>query len=169
MTKYLGFPFGVNIPQKDIDAAILLNIRTKMAVYTGRRLSLPARVLVSNQVILASIWYLASCSHPDNSVFMKVRTIIRNFIWSGSADGKPRAKVAWDTAVIPTIKGGIKIFDPLAQSQALLAKMIPRAMSPGPEPWKSLVRHRISRLAFRKDGDWFPSDLWLCSASRIKP
>ena len=47
--------------------------------------------------------------------------------------------------------------------------MIPRAMVPGPEPWKSLIRHRVSQLQLRRDGDWTPSALWLCTAVKVKP
>lgn len=38
-----------------------------------------------------------------------------------------------DRAIIPIIKGGLKIFDPHAHTRALLANMISRALSPGPE------------------------------------
>lgn len=153
------------MPKDIIDAAVLHNICSKVTPWIGNR----PRVLVLNQIILASIWYLASCSHIDGSVFQKIQAIIRSFVWSGSPDGNLRAKVAWDTSVIPTIKGGLKIFDPYAQARALLAKMIPRAMSQGPQPWKTLIRHRISRLQFRKDEDWDMSELWLCTATRVKP
>lgn len=167
--RYLGFPFGANLAQKDLDGKVLLQIRNKLNAWGGKRLSLAARVLVANQVVLASIWYLASCSNVSKNTLLKVRTQIRNFIWSGSADHKARARVAWDSAIIPTIKGGLKVFDPYAQTRALLAKMIPRALTPGPEPWKAFIRHRISQLAMRRDGDWGRSEDWLLSAPKVVP
>lgn len=111
-TKYLGFPFGKNLLQKDKDAKILHQVRSKLNFWTGKRLSLAARVLVSNQVILASIWYFASCCAISKGVLLRVRTLVRNFIWGDQPDKRIRARVAWDTAVIPTVKGGLKIFDP---------------------------------------------------------
>jgi hypothetical protein len=48
--------------------------------------------------------------------------------------GNPRAKVGWDSAILPNIQGGVKIFDPFAQASALLAKMITRGLEPGPKP-----------------------------------
>lgn len=169
VTRYLGFPFGNDISQKDKDAKVLHQVRSKLTVWNDRRLSLAVRVLVSNQVVLASIWYLASCNHIDKSVLLKIRTIIRNFIWSGSMDKNARAKVAWDTAVIPTIKGGLKIFDPFSQTRALLAKMVVRALALGLEPWKTLIQHRILKLQLRSDGDWGESAHWLCVAQKVKP
>lgn len=146
-----------------------MQIRNKLNACGGKRLSLAARVFVANQVVLASIWYLESCSSVSKSSLLRVRTQIRNFIWSGRADHKARARVAWDTAIIPTIKGGLKVFDPYAQTRALLAKMIPRALIQGPEPWKSFIRYRISQLALRRDGDWGNSEAWLFSAPKIVP
>jgi hypothetical protein len=73
-------------------------------------------------------------------------------------DKQVRARVAWDTAIIPTVMRGIKIFDPYAQTRALLAKMITRALVPGPEPWKMFIRHKISKLELRQDGDWGASE-----------
>jgi hypothetical protein len=40
----------------------------------GRKLSLASRILVVNQVILASIWYLCSCPDLSGKVFKKIKT-----------------------------------------------------------------------------------------------
>lgn len=167
--KYLGFQFGLEINREDRHMAILQQIRSKLTIWTPKRLSTPARVLVTNQVVLASIWYLASCSDISDAILLKTRTLVRNFIWGGMSDKCARAKVKWATAVIPTIKGGLKIFDPMAQAKALLAKLIPRALVPGKEPWKALIRYRIHSMQMRKDGDWGQSDGWLMLAPKIRP
>lgn len=138
VTKYLGFPFGLNISQADKDAKILLQIRSKLQAWSGKKLSLAARVLVSNQVVFASIWYFCSCSDVSKTILFKARSLVRNFIWGGAPDKKTRAKVAWNTAIIPTIKGSLKVFDPYTQARALLAKILVRALAPGSEPWKTL-------------------------------
>jgi hypothetical protein len=83
-------------------------------IWSNKKLSQLARVLVSNQVILTSIWFFYSCSEVTKGVLLQMRTLVRNFVWSGDPDKQARARVAWDTAVIPIIKGGIKIFDPYA-------------------------------------------------------
>ena len=55
---------------------------------------------------------------------MKVRTMVRNFIWSGNVEGHPRAQVLYDSTVLSTSQGGIKVFDLHVQASALLAKMV---------------------------------------------
>lgn len=47
--------------------------------------------------------------------------------------------------------------------------MVPRALVPGPEPWKTFIRYRISKLELRRDGDWGASEAWLCTAPNITP
>ena len=112
---------------------------------------------------------MSSCCDISKSILLRVRTLVRNFIWRGDPDKRVRARVAWDTAIIPTIKGGLKIFDPYAQAWALLAKMLVRGMVPGPEPWKSLIRHRITQLQLRREGDWGMHEGWLFAAPKVKP
>ncbi len=43
-------------------------------------LSLAGRILVANQVLLASIWYLTACWNPNPRMCCQVRGVIRNFI-----------------------------------------------------------------------------------------
>jgi hypothetical protein len=57
-----------------------------------------------------------------------------------------RAKVKWDTLVLPTTKGGLGITDPKTQSEALLAKLFIRGLAPGGEPWKELLRHKADQV-----------------------
>jgi hypothetical protein len=63
----------------------------------------------------------------------QIKGVIRNFIWGGKAI-RTRAKVKWDSLVLPSSNGGLGIIDPKAQSKALLAKLLVRGLSLGCEP-----------------------------------
>lgn len=78
--RYLGFPLGCGLAQKDIDAKVMLQTRSKLNAWAHKRLSLAARILVCNHVILASIWYFASSSSVSSSVLLRIRTSVRNFM-----------------------------------------------------------------------------------------
>ena len=82
----LGFPLGFNMGQKEKNAKVLSEIRGKLAQWVNKPLSMAARILVTNQVVLASIWYIASCADLARSVLAKARTLVRNFIWSGKIE-----------------------------------------------------------------------------------
>jgi len=118
---------------------MMLALKSKLITWSNNRLSLAGRILVANQVLLASTWYLAAYWNPNPHMCVRVRGLIRNFIWGGK-DAPARAKVRWDTLVLPASQGGLGIIDPKSQSEALLAKLLIRGLAPGGEPWKELIR-----------------------------
>jgi hypothetical protein len=69
-------------------------VKGKLIVWMSKKLSLATRILVANQVILAFVWYVASCINLSLSIVKKVKSLIMNFVWSGQTNGKARAKVA---------------------------------------------------------------------------
>lgn len=140
VTRYLGYPFGLHIAQKEKDTKMLSQIRKHLARWAGNKLSLACRIMVSNPVILSSIWYLASCTDISGQALKTARATVRNFIWSGQKESYARARVKWATTVLPIIRGGIKILDPQWQASALLVKLLIRGLTVRYEPWKVLVQ-----------------------------
>lgn len=138
-----------------------------MIVWTAKKLSLGGRILVSNQVIAASIWYLASCLDISNTAVKQVRAMLRNYIWGGRTAGQPRAKVAWQQAILPLDKGGLKILDPGLQASALLVKLLVRGLTPGWEPWKDFILHRVEGCQQSKGGQWHKNSQWLMTADKL--
>jgi len=145
-TRYLGIQVGFHLPPEANFATMMLTLKGKLINWSTNKLSLARRILVSNQVLLASIWYLAACWNPDPKMCDQNRGLIRNFIWGGK-EAPARAKVRWDTLTLPTSQGGLGVKDPKAQSEALLAKLFIRGLAPGGEPWKELVRHNADKTA----------------------
>jgi hypothetical protein len=94
---------------------------------------------------------------------------VGNFIWSGKATNA-RAKVKWETLILPTSQGGLKIIDPKTQSEALLAKLLIRGLEPGGEPWKELLRHKANQVMFLVHGRGLVTqDInWLFVATKLK-
>ncbi|KAH9540231.1 hypothetical protein CY35_15G100400 [Sphagnum magellanicum] len=81
-----------------------------------------------------------------------------------------RTKVKWDTLALPTAQGGLGVTDPKSQSEALLAKLLVRGLSPDGEPWKELVRHKAdqTRLPVHGKGPTNPNSNWLFIAPKLK-
>ena len=167
VTRYLGYPFGIHIPQKEKDGKMLAQIRKHLHRWAGNKLSLAGRIMVSNQVILSSIWYLASCSDFSGQALKLARATVRNYIWSGRRESCARARVKWATAVLPIVRGGIKILDPQWQASALLVKLLLRGMTAGYEPWKVLVRYRVSQTQQSRSGRWPAHANWIMNSSKL--
>ena len=167
VTRYLGYPFGIDISQKDKDAKMLHQIRKHLISWSSNKLSLAGRIMVSNQVILASIWYLASCTDFSGKSLKLARAAVRNYIWSGKLDSRARARVKWSTAVLPIVRGGVKILDPEWQASALLVKLLIRGMSVGYEPWKTLIRYRVAQTKQSRRGRWPAHANWMMNAAHL--
>jgi hypothetical protein len=100
-THYLGIKVGFHLPSEANFDKMMLALKSKLITWSHNKLSLMGRILVANQVLLASTWYLATCWNPNPRMCAQVKGVIRNFIWSGK-DAPARTKVKWDTLVLPT-------------------------------------------------------------------
>lgn len=124
--------------------------------------------MISNQVMLASIWYLCSCSSITSAAFKQTRASIRNFIWGARVGQTTRAKISWKVVIQPTIHGGVKIIDPTLQAAALLTKIIVRGLKPSYEPWKTFIRHEVQLTKMTDQKRCPPSPHWIMHATRAR-
>jgi hypothetical protein len=167
VTKYLGYPFGLHLPQKEKDGKMLSRIRKHLSKWANKPLSLVGRIMIANQVVLASIWYLAPCTDFTRQAIRLAKATVRNYIWSGKKESCARAKVRWDTAVLPIVRGGVKILDPQWQASALLIKLLLRGLSVGYKPWKTLVRFRVMQTQQTRKGKWPSHANWIMNSRNL--
>ena len=144
--RYLGCQVGINLSLEAHIQPLLLSLRKKLIFWGSKNLSLAGRLVISNNVLLSSMWYILSSWLFSRSLLSKLQSLIRNFLW-GSIDFKNvRPKVAWKTIIVPTCEGGLGLVDPLLQCKALLAKFIVRRLLPGNELWKMLLQLRMKEV-----------------------
>jgi hypothetical protein len=167
--RYLGIQVGFRLPPEVNFDKMLSNLKNKLINWSTCHLSLAGRILVANQMLLVSMWYLAASWNPNPRMCSQVRGVVRNFIWGGKAT-TTRAKVKWDTFILPTSKGGFGIIDPKTQSEALLAKLLIRGLAPRGEPWKELLRHKADavKLPIHSLGPSTQDIHWIFSAPKLK-
>jgi hypothetical protein len=168
-TRYLGIQVGFHLPTEANFDAMMESLKGKLILWSHNGLSLAGRILVANQVLLASTWYLAACWNPDPRMSSQVRGLVRNFIWGGK-ETATRAKVRWETLILPLTQGGLGVIDPKSQSEALLAKLFIRGLAPGGEPWKELVWYNagLTKLPHHGKGPSTPDFNWLLAAPKLK-
>ena len=93
-------------------------------------LSFAGRVLVANQVILATIWYIASTMLFARSCILQVQRLIRNYIWGGKIGQNKRPKVAWAILIAPRQNGGLGLVDPESECKDMFSKFVCRDLLP---------------------------------------
>jgi hypothetical protein len=127
--RYLGIQVGFHLlPEANFDK-LLIALKGKMINWSTSHLSVAGRILVANQVLLASMWYLPAAWNPNPRMCSQVCGVVKDFIWCGKV-ANARAKVKWETLVLPISQGGLGIIDPKTQSKALLAKLFVRCRNP---------------------------------------
>ena len=129
--RYLGCQVGINISPEDHVAPLLIAIRKKLVYWNTAKLSLAGRVVIANQVLLASMWYILSAWLGSRSALSQVQRLIRNFLWGSKDCSDVRAKVSWKVITTPKDEGGLGLIDPLLQCKALVGKFIIRGLLPG--------------------------------------
>jgi hypothetical protein len=70
-TLNLGFPIDFEMAQQEKNAKVIQQIRLKLGQWVNKPLSMATRILVTNQVVLASIWYIVSGVDLSRSVLAK--------------------------------------------------------------------------------------------------
>ena len=81
--RYLGCQVGIDLSPEQQIAPLLLSIRKKIAFWSTAKLSLAGRVVVVNNVLLSTIWYIASSWMFAKSTMDQIKRLVRNFLWSG--------------------------------------------------------------------------------------
>ena len=153
VSKLLGTPFGLSIATNDLDEFLIDKIRKKLSYWTTTKLSLAARRLIVNQVLLSTLWYFIGVWAGSRMVIKKIQALLRNYLWSGQ-EHRARARVAWDTCTKKQSAGGLSLTDPHDALDCLLGKWVIKACEPGTSNLLSFLRYRLSLFKPVKEGKW---------------
>ena len=149
--QIFGLPGWVGHPTDREFGPVLTSICKKLVHWSVSHLSLAGRVLIVNQVLLATAWYIASCWMLHTDVHFELRRWVKNFLWARS-DGSTdtRARVGWHTMILPCEPRG----SGMMQSRALLVKLLVCDLFPSDEPWKLFMRAIVLQCVLRYGGAW---------------
>jgi hypothetical protein len=91
----------------------MLALKRTMITWGMCNLFLAIKILVANQVLISSMWYLVACWNPNSKMCNQIRGMVQNFICKGKTSNT-RAKVKWDYFTLPLSSNGLGIIDPKA-------------------------------------------------------
>jgi hypothetical protein len=115
-------------------------LKGKMIVRGNSNLSFVGWIIIANQVLLSSMWYMATYWNPNPRMCNQIRG------WFGTSFGEAKClKPEQKPNGIPSC-GGLGIKDPKAQSKALLTKLLVWGLSPSGEPWKEILKHYVDQI-----------------------
>ena len=122
-SKYLGVPLTDKPWHKSHWEKLITKLTDKCNHWTNRVLNLAGRMVMTKAVLQAIPHYMLSILPAPQGILQKIRTMQRNFLWSGNSGKKKWALAAWDNLCRPKIYGGIGLQDPGITNKANGAKL----------------------------------------------
>jgi hypothetical protein len=157
IAKLLGIPFGIEIDIVDVDSFLFQKIHKKLVYWTSLKLSLAGRSVIVNSVLLSTLWYFISIWGGSLAVIRKIRAQLWNFLWSRSAH-RARSRVSWTDCCANKQKGGLNLIDLEEALDALSAKWVIKALTPGESNLKTLLLARIKQAQPSRQTKWPPTE-----------
>ncbi|KAK4509305.1 uncharacterized protein ATC70_007655 [Mucor velutinosus] len=156
---YLGYGLFINRQQRSSFVDTLIStIRTSCQLHSTRNLTLRGRVTVLNSLILSKLWHVPRLVTFTPSEFKTIQSIISSFV---NRNAK-MTRFAFDTLTLPRSQGGLRLFNPAQQANALQWRWLQPLLhpdQPSPSLMPSLPVLR-STLSFSLGSTRFPSYHW---------
>lgn len=143
--KYLGLPLSnKKLSSKDWQP-VIEKIQKKLAIWKGPLLSPAGRITLIKSSLSCIPLYFMSMFVILTSIDKKIEGNMRTFLWSGKADSKFTAKVAWNKVCAPLDHGGLFIKPLQHQSLSLLLKWLWKLRcGDGSRLWRGIVQESLS-------------------------
>jgi len=122
--KYLRLPMGANPFRLSTWKPIISNIRSRLASWKGKMLSIAGRISLIKSVLNSLPLFYMPMFLVFKDIIGSISTIIRKFFWSGSLDTFKMCKVAWFKVIQPKNGGGLGLGSLYNKSMTLLLKWI---------------------------------------------
>lgn len=137
--KLLGIFVGMDGVDRECTVQhIRVLLDKKLVLLRLRPHSFMARVLVVNQVLMGSLWYLLTVWCGSVRELHDIRMVLINFLWAGQ-EISARHSIKFQTLAISKMEGGVGLISFEPQVAALSARLIRFVMADGKHPLQLLL------------------------------
>lgn len=124
----LGAPVAQTIAVQNLENRLTLKLESRIVKLNVRKLSLAARILVANSLLLGCIWYLITVWAGKREFLGRLQRMVDKFVWAG------RSRVDRATIAKPRAEGGLGLLSVEAQFQALSSRIMLWILGEGNHP-----------------------------------
>eukprot|EP00253_Pinus_taeda_P033781 PITA_33781 len=143
-TKYLGNILDFTSKKMKNWQGILDKLSNKVANWAFRTLNIAGRIVLAKSVLQAIPVYPLSIMAAPIGICVRIREIIRNFIWRGADQKKKWLLVSWCQSTERKEKGGLGLRDPETPNKVLGAKLWWRWLRGGNDLWKIIWKEKYN-------------------------
>jgi hypothetical protein len=101
----------------EVDEFLYKKIQKKLQYWSSLFLSLAARAINVNSILLSTTWFFIHIWGGSDKVIRRIRGFIRDYLWSDTVE-RSQARVRWNDCYTTRLNGGLGIIDP---DEALIA------------------------------------------------
>jgi hypothetical protein len=164
-SKLLGLPVAQTISAPRMHAMLKLKLEEKLAQSRSNLASLGARIIISNHLIVASLWYKLTLWMGKAKDLHTMQAQVTKFIWGG-ARTTARHRVDLHTICRPKMEGGLGLLAIPTQTASLSARFMLWAVHEDKQPnlLRDILRHYLREMSAKK---WGTHDFtWLLEGVR---
>ncbi|KAL3686736.1 hypothetical protein R1sor_013045 [Riccia sorocarpa] len=144
--KYLGILAGCPIDEKAIAKAIIEKIEKRLAHWSNRLLSWPARTLLLKHVLAATPLYQLISVGLATEGIDALEKLCRQFLWGWSDQGSPKtALISWDRISQPKQNGGLGWVPIRDRAKAFHIKILAQLLLGSEAEWAVLAKNLVLR------------------------
>ena len=159
LAKLFGTPFGLHLKICDIDSFLFQKVRKKLIYWSSKFLSLSARAIIVNMVLLSSLLYFISIWAGSKQVIRRIQADVRNYPWVDSFTST-HARVNWRDCWASKKIGGLGIKDPQNALDVLLANWSVCAFILDNNNLHHLLGFKFRYSKVCDNGKWLMSCTW---------
>ncbi|GKV50604.1 hypothetical protein SLEP1_g57307 [Rubroshorea leprosula] len=142
--KYLGIPVSAYKLNKRHCQFIVDKVRTKLAGWKTKFLSMAGHTTLAKSVLAAVPNYYMQTTYLPTSIHNELDRISRNFIWGADAEQKKIHLVCWDKVTQPKGAGGLGIKSAKEANIVAMTKLNWRLHKDKDKLWTTLFRNKYS-------------------------
>lgn len=151
----VGAPVAQSIAQGRLEGILLEKIAKRINKIKERGLTLAARIVVANSLIMGCLWYFLILWAGDAKFLKRLQREVDRFIWGG------RSWVAGAICTLKKMEGGLGLINIAAQYRALSGTLMIWVALQGEHPLWMILQSHIGGVSQRR---WGIADLsWLVS------
>jgi hypothetical protein len=143
-SNYLGIPLSGAAASNISWDNLLLSISNRLSNWTFRPLNIASRLVLLKSILQALPTYLFTALAAPKKVIKAIRSLQRNFLWSGHQPNKKWALVNWDKLCLPKSQGGLGLRDPGKLNQVMGAKIWWRWLKNPTAAWAQLWKQKYA-------------------------
>jgi hypothetical protein len=143
-SNYLGIPLSGAATSNISWDNLLLSISNRLSNWTFGPLNIASRLVLLKPILQALPTYLFTALAAPKKFITAIRSLQRNFLWSGHQPNKKWALVNWDKLCLPKSQGGLGLRDPGKLNQVMGAKIWWRWLKDPTAAWTQLWKQKYA-------------------------